>query len=91
MKKENKRNFVEDDITARNDLVKQDAEALIQMYQSGFLDGFMIYGVRGSGFRSKKGINKYWERIKNECRKSFEKRFVNKMQENLTKLKKEAK
>ena len=50
--------------------IKQDAHALLQMYQSGFLDGFK--------FATKTRKRDVWDYIKKDVIKAFEKRFINK-------------
>ena len=61
-------------------------EGLIQMYQSGFLDGYI------ASKRQKKKVfynkDKIWVEIKNICKENFEGRFMNRLKKNLKKHKK---
>ena len=50
---------------------KDDARALLEMYQAGFLDG----------------TGKKWDDVKENCKKAFEFRFINKVQKKLKKRK----
>lgn len=57
---------------------KNDAEALIQMYQAGFLDGYN----RASG------KHKIFSQIVDMCKRSFERRFVRKIEKKMLQEKK---
>ena len=50
--------------------IKQDAHALLQMYQSGFLDGFK--------FGTKTRKRDVWDYIKKDVVKAFNKRYIDK-------------
>jgi hypothetical protein len=54
-------------------------QALIEMYQAGFLDGYVC-------FKSKRGFwnkEKVWAEIRHKCREQFDFRFMKRLKKNL--------
>lgn len=56
-----------------NENLKSDATSLIQMYQAGYLDGYI--------FNKKINLTEkeLWKTIREDCKNAFEFRFIDKM------------